>query len=107
MRCNGCCRVGQVLKRISQLKETLLVSLKFDFITPLEDFVKNDVKQAQHMRRELHRTRETYETLEAKFMQHFRRPKGRSVGGVIGRGRDTAEEELYAELEVKIECVAA
>lgn len=91
--------LSQVLKRLAQLKENMLMTLQMELTNPLGDFVKNDIRQAQDMRRELERARDVYETLESKYMHHRRTKQRSSVISNVGRARDAVEDQLFGELQ--------
>ncbi|GBG29096.1 Arf-GAP with GTPase, ANK repeat and PH domain-containing protein 2 [Hondaea fermentalgiana] len=89
----------ELLKFVAQLRARMLHDLQGSLVFKFQDFLENDMKQAQSLRRELQRARDLYESLEAKYM-HTQRPKGRAgVIGNVSRGHDGSESQLYGELQ--------
>jgi len=87
----------QMLMQVTQLREGTLDSLEKNLVQSFEEFLKNDIKNAQILRRNVQRERDHFETLESKYMHH-RRTKHRTIGNV-GRTHDAVENQMLAEMQ--------
>jgi len=85
------------MEAFTQLQRELSSSFENHYIEGLAHFVTTELQQTDLNRRELLKARETYESLEAKYMHH-RRAKGRVISGV-GRTHDTVESQMLSDLQ--------